>query len=39
MELEQARKRAEELRVIIERNNRLYYDQDARSWRTLNMTL
>lgn len=29
MELEQARKRAEELRVIIERNNRLYYDQDA----------
>ena len=29
MELEQARKRAEELRVIIERNNRLYYDHDA----------
>ena len=29
MELEQARKRAEELRVVIERNNRLYYDQDA----------
>ena len=29
MELEQARKRAEELRVIIEKNNRLYYDQDA----------
>lgn len=29
MELEQARKRAAELRVIIERNNRLYYDQDA----------
>ena len=29
VELEQARKRAEELRVIIERNNRLYYDQDA----------
>ena len=29
MELEQARKRVEELRVIIERNNRLYYDQDA----------
>ena len=29
MELEQARKRAEELRVIIERNNCLYYDQDA----------
>ena len=28
MELEQARKRAEELRVIIEKNNRLYYDQD-----------
>ena len=29
MELEQARKRAEELRVVIERNNRRYYDQDA----------
>ena len=29
MELEQARQRAEELRVIIEKNNRLYYDQDA----------
>ena len=29
MELEQARKRAEELRVIIEKSNRLYYDQDA----------
>ena len=29
VELEQARKRAEELRVVIERNNRLYYDQDA----------
>lgn len=29
MEMEQARKRAEELRVIIEKNNRLYYDQDA----------
>lgn len=29
MELEQARKRAEKLRVIIEKNNRLYYDQDA----------
>ena len=29
MELKQARKRAEELRVIIEKNNRLYYDQDA----------
>ena len=29
MELEQARKRAEELRAVIERNNRLYYDQDA----------
>ena len=29
MELEQTRKRAEELRVIIEKNNRLYYDQDA----------
>lgn len=29
MELQQARKRAEELRAIIEKNNRLYYDQDA----------
>lgn len=29
MELEQARKRAAELRVVIEKNNRLYYDQDA----------
>ena len=29
MELEQARKRAEELRAVSERNNRLYYDQDA----------
>ena len=29
MELEQARKRAEELRLIIEKNNRLYDDQDA----------
>ena len=29
MELQQARRRAEELRRIIEKNNRLYYDQDA----------
>lgn len=29
MELEQAKKRVEELRAIIEKNNRLYYDQDA----------
>lgn len=29
MELEQAKKRAEELRGIIEYNNRLYYDQDS----------
>lgn len=29
MDFEQAKKRAEELRAIIERNNRLYYDQDA----------
>lgn len=29
MELEQARKRVEELRAVIEKNNRLYYDQDA----------
>ena len=29
MELEQAKKRVKELRAIIEKNNRLYYDQDA----------
>lgn len=29
MELEKARKRAEELRAVIEKNNRLYYDQDS----------
>lgn len=29
LELEQAQKRAEELRAVIEYNNRLYYDQDA----------
>lgn len=29
MELEQARNRIEELRAVIEKNNRLYYDQDA----------
>lgn len=29
MELDQAQKRAEELRALIEKNNRLYYDQDA----------
>ena len=29
MELEQAKKRVEELRATIEKNNRLYYDQDA----------
>ena len=29
MELEQARSRVEELRTVIEKNNRLYYDQDA----------
>ena len=29
MELEQARKRVEELRAVIEKNNRLYYDKDA----------
>lgn len=29
MELEQAQKRVEELRAVIEKNNRLYYDQDA----------
>ena len=29
LELEQAKKRVKELRAIIEKNNRLYYDQDA----------
>ena len=29
MELEKARKRAEELRAVIEKNNWLYYDQDS----------
>lgn len=29
MKLEQAQKRVEELRAVIEKNNRLYYDQDA----------
>ena len=29
LELEQAKKRVEELRAMIEKNNRLYYDQDA----------
>ena len=29
MEREQAHRRAEELRAVIEKNNRLYYDQDA----------
>lgn len=29
LELEQAKKRVEELRAVIEKNNRLYYDQDA----------
>ena len=29
MELEQAKQRAEELRRVIERNNRLYYMEDA----------
>ncbi len=29
MELQQAKKRAEELRKVIEYNNHLYYDQDA----------
>ncbi len=29
MDLEYAKKRAQELRTIIEKNNRLYYDQDA----------
>ena len=29
MELEQAKQRVQELRRVIEHNNRLYYDQDA----------
>jgi len=29
MDLQQARERVEELRAVIEKNNRLYYDQDA----------
>ena len=29
LELEQAKKRVEELRAMIEKNNRLYYDQDG----------
>ena len=29
VELERAKKRVEELRAVIEKNNRLYYDQDA----------
>lgn len=29
LEFQQAQRRAQELRVIIEKNNRLYYDQDA----------
>ena len=29
LELEHAKKRVKELRAIIEKNNRLYYDQDA----------
>ena len=29
LELEQAKKRVEGLRAMIEKNNRLYYDQDA----------
>ena len=33
MELEQARKRAAELRAVIEKNNRLYYDQRSEERR------
>ena len=29
LDLEQARQRVQELRTVIEKNNRLYYDQDA----------
>ena len=29
LKLEQAKKRVKELRAVIEKNNRLYYDQDA----------
>ena len=36
MELEQAKKRVKELRAIIEKNNRLYYDQDAPELEDLN---
>ena len=36
MELEQAQKRVEELRAVIEKNNRLYYDQDAPELEDLN---
>lgn len=38
LELEQAKQRVQELRTVIEKNNRLYYDQDARSWKILNTT-
>ena len=39
MELEQARKRAEELRVIIEKNNRLYTTRTPPNWRISSTTL
>ena len=29
LELEQAKQRVQELRTVIEKNNRLYYDQDC----------
>ena len=39
MELEQARKRAEELRVIIEKTTAYTTTQDAPSWRISSTTL
>ena len=34
LELEQAKQRVEELRTIIEKNNRLYYDQNVLECKT-----
>ena len=39
MELEQARKRAEELRVIIEKNNRYTTTRTPPNWRISSTTL
>ena len=38
MELEQARKRAAELRAVIEKNNRLYLTRTPRNWKITSMT-